>query len=153
VDYQLESNGISVQQSTTSKHAWTEGEQQPTEEEEESQQVDEDNIPIALFNLLQKDVEELRRTNNEKEVELSDKDTVIESLEKKVDILEKSKQSDIKVYKRKISDLQEELGHPRGGTSSAALTQQETKLKMEKIEGKRKSTAVTISGTKTNTKK
>jgi hypothetical protein len=51
--------------------------------------------------------------------------------------LEKSRSSDSKVLKRKIADLQDELGHSRSGYPQLT-PRDETKSKMERIEGKKK---------------
>lgn len=99
-----------------------------------------DFVAEELYDLLQRDVEELRKLSFERDISLSEKDTVIEALEKKVDIMEKSKVSDSKAYKQKIQDLQEKIDemHKKMAVNEEQFKQQEKQWKKEALIVKKK---------------
>jgi hypothetical protein len=107
---------------------------------EQAEDQEEEMVATTLYNLLQKDVEELRKISFERDIALVEKDTVIESLEKKIDILERSKISDQKAHKRKVQELQEKIEEmtKKIVTNEEQFKQQEKQLKKEALIVKKK---------------
>jgi chromosome segregation ATPase len=119
------------------------GAKTPSDDDLSQQTVDteeSDIVPVALYTVLERTVEELRKVGCERDIGLSDKDTVIESLERKVEIIEKSKQSDLKNHKRQLQSLQNQIDemNQKIADSEEQHKVQENKLKKEAFSVKKK---------------
>ncbi|KAK3027409.1 hypothetical protein RJ639_042088, partial [Escallonia herrerae] len=73
----------------------------------------EDTVPGMLYDLLQKEVIALRKTGNEKDQSLKDKDDAIEMLAKRVDTLTKAMEVEAKRMRREVAAMEKEVAAMR----------------------------------------
>ncbi|KAG0583108.1 hypothetical protein KC19_3G110100 [Ceratodon purpureus] len=69
----------------------------------------EDPVPGVLYDLLQKEVVNLRKSSHEKDQSLKDKDDAIEMLSKKVDTLSKAMEVEAKKMRREVQAMEKEV--------------------------------------------
>lgn len=69
----------------------------------------EDPVPGVLYDLLQKEVVNLRKASHEKDQSLKDKDDAIEMLSKKVDTLSKAMEVEAKKMRREVQAMEKEV--------------------------------------------
>ncbi|KAF8763096.1 hypothetical protein HU200_008949 [Digitaria exilis] len=73
----------------------------------------EDSVPGVLYDMLQKEVINLRKACHEKDQSLKDKDDAVEMLAKKVDTLTKAMESEAKKSRRELAAMEKELAATR----------------------------------------
>ena len=110
--------------------------QEKLKQMEEVETDGEDEMyPSVFVDLLIKNAEEMRKIASDRDYIIIEKDAVIETLDRKVDIMEKSKVSDHKVAKKKIAALQDQVAALQENLSNSELNfkQKENNLKREKF--------------------
>lgn len=108
--------------------------------QQEFTKPDDEHVSVILYNVLQADLDELRKLLHTNEILIKDKDMVIETLEKKLDIVEKSKQSDGKASKKKHQELMDKLELYKTTVANLELEfkSKEQSLKRETFAAKKK---------------